>query len=152
MRESRTYWDLTLTMGIPFSRWGAEPFISHPLPFPASGGKELAESDEEDTAKVTTHPFELARRWKEEIENDNDLTKAGIAEREGISRARVTQIMNLLALPELIQHTLKNPPRPFTIDVFPERRLRALLSEEGPTARLAFWNQWLLELKAMLQS
>ena len=38
------------------------------------------------------------------------LNKARIAAREGISRARVTQVMNLLQLPAEIQASLLEPP------------------------------------------
>lgn len=87
-------------MGIPFSRWGAEPFIVAPIPFPESilrsARREAVPNDSDNRA---LHPFELALNWEKELAADNSLTKARIAAREGISRARVTQIMNLLELP-----------------------------------------------------
>jgi len=64
------------------------------------------------------HPFLLAQSWRQEMENDTKLNKARIAAREGVSRARVTQIMNLLQLPAEIQADLLKPPAPFEIHSF----------------------------------
>lgn len=144
--KTRTYWDLTLTLAAPFSRWGAEPFITLPIPFSAAGRKNLKAALEPAIQAPAVHPFELARRWGEEITRDIKLTKAGIAEREGLSRARVTQIMNLLQLPDPILRTLENPPPPLCIGVFTERRLRELLAKDGIIAQLDFWQKWLREL------
>jgi hypothetical protein len=92
------------------------------------------------------HPFQLARRWHEEITHDANVTKAGIAKRESLSRARVTQIMNLLQLPQLIQQTLLSPPAPLKIDLFSERRLRALMAKGNAATKLRYWQTLLLEL------
>jgi hypothetical protein len=81
------------------------------------------------------------------MEHDTKLNKARIAAREGISRARVTQVMNLLQLPAEIQASLLRPPAPLEIHSFSERRLRVLLScgeEETQTSR---WRQLVQELK-----
>ena len=89
------------------------------------------------------HPFLLAQSWCQQLEHDALLTKAKIAAREGISRARVTQIMNLLQLPAEIQADLLKPPAPLEIHTFSERSLRVILScvwEEIQTSR---W-RWLL--------
>ncbi len=56
------------------------------------------------------------------------LTQSRIAAREGISRARVTQVMNLLHLPNEIQADLLSPPSPLEIHAFSERSLRGLVS------------------------
>jgi len=80
------------------------------------------------------------------------LTKAGIAKREGLSRARVTQIMNLLQLPGPILRTLENPPPPLNIDVFNERRPRDLLAKDGLLAQLDLWQTWLLKLGDLTQN
>ena len=56
------------------------------------------------------HPFELAQTWRQQIGADPMLNKAKIAAREGLSRARVTQRMNLLELPAEIQSDLPCPP------------------------------------------
>jgi hypothetical protein len=46
-----------------------------------------------------------ALEWQAEVEA-GDINKAGIAKREGVTRARVTQIMKLLNLDEEVQEAL----------------------------------------------
>ena len=123
--KTRTSWDLTLTIGIPFSRWGAAPFVYSPIPFPAGIVEKLTceNKGRPEPAPRRPHPFELARMWRRQIENDPGLNQAKIAAREGISRARVTQIMDLLELPAEIQNGLLCPPAPLEMRSFPERRL-----------------------------
>ena len=55
-----------------------------------------------------------AMGWAEEIETAR-VTRADIARREGISRARVTQIMSLLSLPPDEQSAILNGERLFSI-------------------------------------
>ncbi len=75
------------------------------------------------------------------MENDIQLTKAKIAAREGLSRARVTQVMNLLDLPEDIQSGVLNPPAPLTMHAFSERRLRAVVSSTDPQIQAFQWRE-----------
>jgi hypothetical protein len=78
---------------------------------------------------------------------ERKLNKARIAAREGISRARVTQVMNLLQLSAAIQADLLKPPAPLEIHSFSERRLRVLVScgdEETQTSR---WRELVQELR-----
>lgn len=144
----RTDWTLALTMGIPFSRWGATPFICSPVPFPTNTIAEMSQKGKGMTrrAAASVHPFELAVMWNRQIDVDPTLNKAKIAAREGLSRARVTQIMNPLQLPDSIQQQLMNPPPPLKIHVFHERRLRALLAQNDSVHQLQEWQQWLDEL------
>jgi len=79
---------------------------------------------------LPTHPFQLALHWKQQIAEDAKLNQARNAAREGLSRARVTKVMNLLRLPEQIQTELQNLPPPLQIHSFSERQLRRLISIE----------------------
>lgn len=76
----------------------------------------------------TTPTFLLAQSWRQQMEHDAKLKKARIAAREGISRARVTQVMNRLQLPAGIQAGLLRPPAPLKIHSFSESSLRVLVS------------------------
>lgn len=93
------------------------------------------------------HPFDLARMWHLELENGPTLNRAKIAAREGISRARVTQIMDLLRLPAEIQNDLLCPPAPLSIHSFPERRLRLIVLAEDEAAQTSLWRKLLQELE-----
>jgi hypothetical protein len=82
------------------------------------------------------------------MEDDPKLNKAKIAAREGLSRARVTQIMDLLTLPIEIQNCLLGPPAPLEIHSFPERRLRLLLRCDNEETRIRRWWELLEKLGA----
>ena len=100
------------------------------------------------TQEPRMHPFLLAQSWRQQMEQDAKFNKARIATREGISRARVTQVMNLLQLPTEIQAGLLRPPAPLEMQSFSERRLRVLVScgdEETQTAR---WRELVQELRS----
>jgi len=55
-------------------------------------------------------------------------TKAGLARKLGILKARLTQIMNLLKLASEIQDYLKNINNPSLLRFFNENRLRPVAS------------------------
>ena len=94
------------------------------------------------------HPFLLAQSWFQELRQDPSLTNARIAAREGVSRARVTQVMNLLKLPAEIQAGLLRPPAPLEIHSFSERRLRVLVSCEDEETQRSLWRELVQELKS----
>jgi hypothetical protein len=93
------------------------------------------------------HPFLLAQSWRQQMKHDANLNKAGIAVREGISRARVTQVMNLLQLPAEIQAALLRPPSPLEIHSFSERSLRVLVSCGDKEIQRSRWQGLIQELK-----
>jgi hypothetical protein len=93
------------------------------------------------------HPFLLAQSWRQQMKHDAKLNKARIAAREGISRARVTQVMNLLQLPAEIQADLLKPPAPLEIRSFSERSLRALVSYEDEETQTSRWRELVQKLK-----
>jgi hypothetical protein len=75
------------------------------------------------------------------------LTQSRIATREGISRARVTQVMNLLHLPNEIQAALLSPPAPLEIHAFSERSLRVLVSRRKEETQIQQWRTLLEEMR-----
>jgi len=145
----RTCWDLCLTVSIPFSRWGAKPYVVHPLPFPTRILEDILPATEErsQAQEPRMHPFLLAQSWHQQMEHDAKLNKARIAAREGISRARVTQVMNLLRLPAEIQADLLRPPAPLEIHSFSERSLRVLVSCGDEETQRCRWQGLIQELK-----
>ena len=147
MGKIRTSWDLSLTLGIPFARWGASPFICFPVPFPADVMEDMAREKKEKTEVPwrRRHPLALAQMWCQEMGTDPKLNKAKIAVREGISRARVTQIMDLLKLPAEIQNCLVRQPAPLGIDSFSERRLRVLVRRGNEEAQMRRWQELLAD-------
>jgi hypothetical protein len=81
------------------------------LPFPTRILEDLAPATEDrpQVREPRLHPFLLAQSWRQQLDHDTRLSKAEIGTREGISRTRVTQVMNLLQLPAEIQAGLIEP-------------------------------------------
>ena len=153
MRQTRTFWDHSLILAIPFSRWGAEPYIVDPISFPSGIlSKVVSEScDQGDVEPVRIHPYQQARLWRQEMEHDFEITQAKIAAREGLSRARVTQLMNLLELPEEIQRDLQTPPAPLEIYSFSERCLRQIVACGNRELQLRRWRELVRECQILVR-
>ena len=73
------------------------------------------------------HPIQTAFEWQKMLTTDTTLTMAKISRNAGLSRARVTQIMNLLNLPEPIRSFVTGLRKPTHIRITSERKLRAML-------------------------
>lgn len=85
------------------------------------------------------------------MEQDSGLTKAVIAMRQGLSRARVTQLMNLLELPKQIQKDLQRPPAPLDIHSFSERCLRQILACDDLESQLSKWQEMIRKAQILVQ-
>lgn len=122
-------------------------YVVSPFPFPREFPQCLnVHAAMNITPKRIMHPFLLAQAWREEMQSDKNLNMARIAAREGFSRARVTQIMNLLELPQVIQVDLLNPPAPIKINQFSERRLRSLIALADTAMQMDAWRSWVTDL------
>jgi hypothetical protein len=142
-----------LILAIPFSRWGAEPYIVHPIPFPSGILSRIVSKscDRTDRKPIRIHPYQQACLWRHEMSRDSGITKAKIATREGISRARVTQLLNLLKLPEEIQEDLKHPPVPLEIFSFSERCLRQIVACGDRESQLRTWQELVRECQILVR-
>lgn len=138
-----------MTLAIPWSRWGAEPFFISPVLFPSDVAAQCAHPTKhvEKVLSSDVHPYQMAMRWAKQLQGDRCLTRAKIAKKEGLSRARVTQIMNLLDLPPEIQDNLLKPPTPLTIHSFSERRLRSILAAGSIERQLEQWHGYIQDLE-----
>lgn len=119
-----------VTVAIPFSRWGAQPYITHPFLFPIAAVDALRAATAEPALAddPPQHPIHLALEWQQMPAADPKLNMAKIAETRGLSRARVTQIMNLLRLPEQARETLLALSDPRQIRSLTEHRLRPIIA------------------------
>jgi hypothetical protein len=82
--------------------------------------------------KPQQHVIHKAIAWKKLLENGTLKSKSDIAKREGLTRARVTQIMNLLRLPPEWRNFLKQLDNSKEIRKFSERRLRSYDPDQFP--------------------
>jgi len=83
------------------------------------------------------NPVQVALEWRAMLDSDNTLTMSTIAANKGVSRARVTQIMNILDLPEEIITYLSSLTARDDLRRFSERNLRRIRAITGTTERLA---------------
>jgi len=77
----------------------------------------------------TPRVVELLRKaleWQALLESGEAANQAAIARREGITRARVTQVMGLLSLSPDIQHHILSMPNTVRRPVISERALRPI--------------------------
>ena len=74
------------------------------------------------------NPIFLAKEWRQALDNGEYASAADLARRLKVSRARVTQILNLLKLsPEVIE-IIVSLGDPIRYPTMTERKLRPLLS------------------------
>ena len=76
------------------------------------------------------------------------LNRATLARREGLSRARVTQIMHLLELPPEIQDQLLQLSDDRCSSVFTERKLQSLVHLQERQKQLAAFKELLQSTNA----
>ena len=78
------------------------------------------------------HPLRQAIKWQAMLDKDASLTQSQLAEKQGVSRARVCQVMRLLSLPKEVQAELLKLKNAADIRLLSERRIRdiALLPDE----------------------
>jgi len=92
----------------------------------------------------TPRVAELLRKaieWQELIKSENGTSKADIARREGLSRARVTQIMYLLNLAPDIQQHILSMPEATKRHYITERKLRPISRLNGQEKQIDAFSQ-----------
>jgi transcriptional regulator with XRE-family HTH domain len=91
----------------------------------------------DEPERVYKSPLQEARRYVRVLENDPSVTtRADLAREMGVSRARITQIMNLLRLDSEVKKRLLKLEDQRAIRFFGERRLRPLIQIEDPRRQM----------------
>jgi len=78
---------------------------------------------------VYRNPIYLAREYKEMIDNGQVKNRAELAKLKGVSRARITQILNLLKLDSSIIQKLEKLGDPLKSKTITERMLRPYVNK-----------------------
>jgi len=138
--RNRSTFTIGIVAGFPHPRSGVEPFIVSRFPYPEDCMDYITcDSNPLFTGTDgTLHPIHIALKWKACIEHDESLSFAKIANRQGISRARVSQIMSLLRLYAGIQEYLKCLNDQKELRFFSERKLRSITKENEMNQLKAF--------------
>ena len=80
--------------------------------------------------KTYRNPIYLAKEYKEMIDSGEVKNQLELARIKGISRARVTQILNLLKLDKSIIDNLEQIGDPMDRKVISERELRKIIHQK----------------------
>ena len=104
--------------------------------------KPPRKNDLQDNDESALHPIHLAFEFQKMLERQLVNNRSELAKRYGLSRARVTQILNLLELaPEIQEHLLQLKDRR-TVRKYSERRLRPLVRLRRHSAQLRQFRQF----------
>jgi hypothetical protein len=125
-----TWFEIPVMMGMPFMCGKAKPFIVSPIAYPVDYIASIAVGPDHHQAAETahTHIIHKALEWRRMLDSAKALTMSKIADNQGYSRARVTQIMNLLHLPSVIVKDLCSVSTPEQSRCYSERFLRGILT------------------------
>jgi hypothetical protein len=74
------------------------------------------------------NPVILAQEWQQALDSGEYGTQADFARRQGISRARVTQMLHLLSLPPDTLNAIAALGDPLPSPILTERRLRSVMN------------------------
>ena len=88
--------------------------------------------------KVHRNPVVLAREWAFKLASGECRSRADLASNLKVSRARVTQMLQLLQLSPLVLQKITDLGDPLPTMIFTERKLRSILglSETEQTSRV----------------
>ncbi len=101
----------------------------------------------DEPERVYTSPLQEARRYAHILESDTSVaTRADLAREIGVSRARVTQITNLLRLDSEVQERLLGLEDQSAVQFFSERRLRPLIQIEDPGRQMREFERMLAQI------
>lgn len=79
------------------------------------------------STKASRNPIALAREWQDALNLGMRLSRADLARKLGVTRARVTQVLALLDLAPEVVHAIKELGDPLSRPIVSERMLRPLL-------------------------
>jgi hypothetical protein len=101
----------------------------------------------DEPERICISPLQEARRYARTLEGDPSVTtRADLAREMGVSRARVTQITNLLRLDSEVQEKLLKLEDQGAIRFFSERRLRPLIQIEDPKRQVREFEKMLVQI------
>jgi len=101
----------------------------------------------DEPERICISPLQGARRYARILESDPSVkTQADLAREMGVSRVRITQIMNLLRLASEVQELLLRLENQGAIRLFSERRLRPLVQIEDPKRQVREFEKMLAQI------
>jgi ParB-like chromosome segregation protein Spo0J len=87
--------------------------------------------------------FKKALEYQKVLTTGLVKSQAELSRKEGVSRARITQLLNLLKLPQEIKDHLDNITDEKQLEIFTERQMREILKIKDQKIQIARFNQML---------
>jgi len=136
--QIRTSFSMEVIVAIPFARWGAQPYVTHPFPYPETLAAAASACGSDGVVRHShcVHPIHMAMKWRRMLDEDASLDMSQLARNQSVSRARVTQVMNLLALPQDVRAHLIGLQEPAAIRYFNEHKLRTVVACATPETQV----------------
>jgi len=103
-----------------------------PRRHPAKGPKPPKKTGPSSAARF----LRLAQKWQRQLDAGEIESQAAIARREGLTRARVTQIMSLLRLAHEVQKKILEKQKTKAAAPLSERALRSLAAAQNATEQM----------------
>jgi hypothetical protein len=101
----------------------------------------------DEPGRICISPLQEARRYVRILESDPSVkSRADLAREMGVSKARITQIMNLLLLDSEIWERLLGLEDQTAIRFFSERRLRPLIQIGDPKRQVREFEKMLAQI------
>ena len=101
----------------------------------------------DEPERICTSPLQEARLYASILKSDPSLkTRADLAREMGVSRVRITQVMNLLRLASEVQKRLLRIEDQKAIRFFSEHRLRPLIQIEDPERQVREFEEMLAQI------
>jgi len=88
------------------------------------------------TKHIYRNPIYIAKEYKKMIDSSEVKNQSELAKLKGISRARVTQILNLLKLDHLVIQELEKLGDPLKSNIITERMLRPYVNKSQQEQKL----------------
>jgi len=93
------------------------------------------------------NPVFLAREWEKMLRSGKYVSQSALARKLGVSRVRVTQVLNLLRLTPEALEKVAGLGDPLTSPIVTERKLRPLIALPGAKQRRRVANMVRIPLK-----
>lgn len=99
-------------VGIPYAGGERLPFCLCPFAYGLPVVTERSEEERNATSTGLWEQFLRVQAWESELRSNPELRRADIARREGLTRARVTQLLAIAELsPDIVRMMLAGDPR-----------------------------------------
>jgi hypothetical protein len=122
--QTRTNFQIELKVGIPWHRYHLRPFVASPFHFSWDFRENRQPSNKSESHP--RHPIFEILKWEQRLRDEPGLTRTQLAKDEGLTKARISQMLVLLNLSQTVRRHLTELNSLEGIKAFSLRRLSAV--------------------------